>query len=82
MATRILIVAEIRLYRDGLESSLQARGYDVLATAASARDALGALAVHRVDVVLVDMVSDEGWRRRSRPRRAARWSARRRSPPA
>jgi DNA-binding NarL/FixJ family response regulator len=58
--TRILIVAEIRLYREGLQRSLQSLGYDVAATAAGPSEAAAALAQDRVDAVLIDMAGAEG----------------------
>src|SRR3954466_3626963 len=60
MPRKLFIVAEIRLYREGLEQSLESLGFCVAGSAATAADALSALAHHDVDVVLVDMAGVEG----------------------
>jgi DNA-binding NarL/FixJ family response regulator len=59
MTTRVFIVAEIRLYREGLERSLAGFGYETAGTAASTAEALEALREPDADVVLVDMAGLE-----------------------
>ncbi len=52
---RLLIVSEIRLYREGLARVLAADGrVDVVHTAASVEDAISARLTHRPDVVVLD----------------------------
>jgi two-component system nitrate/nitrite response regulator NarL len=60
MPRNLFIVAEIRLYRDGLEQSLESLGFSVAGSAATAAEALCALAGQEVDVVLVDMAGIDG----------------------
>jgi DNA-binding NarL/FixJ family response regulator len=58
---RVLIVADIRLYRDGLAEALARREtLQVAGTAACGEDAITALDAYRPDVVLVDMAMLEG----------------------
>jgi two-component system nitrate/nitrite response regulator NarL len=55
--TRLLVVSDIRLYREGLAGVLEDRfGMAVVATAASRAAAVAALAEHEADVVLLDTV--------------------------
>jgi DNA-binding NarL/FixJ family response regulator len=60
---RVLIVAEIRLYREGLAAMLRAESesIDVVASAAGADDAVRALRELTPDVVLLDMAPDNAW---------------------
>ena len=60
---RVLIVAEIRLYREGLAAMLRAEseGIDVVATAAGADDAVRGLRDLSPDIVLLDMAPDNAW---------------------
>lgn len=60
---RVLIVAEIRLYREGLAAMLRAEseGIEVVATAAGADDAVRALRELAPDIVLLDMAPDNAW---------------------
>jgi DNA-binding NarL/FixJ family response regulator len=60
---RVAIVAEIRLYREGLaEMLLGEPGLEVVATAAGADDAVPALRKELPDVVLLDMAPpDNAW---------------------
>ena len=60
---RVLIVAEIRLYREGLAAMLRAEseGIDVVATAAGADDAVRGLRELSPDIVLLDMAPDNAW---------------------
>jgi two-component system, NarL family, nitrate/nitrite response regulator NarL len=61
---RILIVAEIRLYREGLAGMLRAEAadeIDVVATANGADDAVRALRELAPDIVLLDMAPDNAW---------------------
>ncbi len=58
---RILIVADIRLYREGLAESLGRRErMQVVGTRASSQEATAALDECQPDVVLVDMAMQEG----------------------
>jgi len=58
---RVLIVADIRLYREGLADTLARReGLQVAGTAGSRDDAIAALDECHPDVVLVDMAMLEG----------------------
>jgi DNA-binding NarL/FixJ family response regulator len=59
----VLIVAEIRLYREGLADMLRAEpGVDVVGTAAGADEAVRALRERHHDVVLVDVgLPDNAW---------------------
>lgn len=61
--TRVLIVAEVRLYREGLAQMLRAeRGIEVAATAAGADEAVRALRRLEPDVVLLDLaMPDNTW---------------------
>jgi two-component system, NarL family, nitrate/nitrite response regulator NarL len=53
---RLLIIAGIRLYREGLRDTLQGRsGLEVVGTAADARDALAAVRERAPAVALVDL---------------------------
>ena len=54
MKTRIFIVGDIRLYRDGLARCLGER-YDVVATAADGSEAIDGVSELRPDLVLLDM---------------------------
>ena len=60
---RVLIVAHIRLYREGLAQMLQAeRRIAVVGTAVGADEAVVALREHQPDVVLLDMaIPDNVW---------------------
>lgn len=60
---RVLIAAEIRLYREGLADMLrQEPGIEVVATVSGADDAVRALRVHAPDIALVDLASrDNAW---------------------
>ena len=58
---RAIIVAEVRLYRDGLAKILDAEDdIDVLATAARWPDAVSLARAHDPDLVLLDLALDEG----------------------
>jgi two-component system nitrate/nitrite response regulator NarL len=61
--TRVLIVAEIRLYREGLAEMLQQEpGIGVVGVAAGADEAVRALRAECPDVVLLDMaIQDNAW---------------------
>jgi DNA-binding NarL/FixJ family response regulator len=61
--TRVLIVAHIRLYREGLTAMLQGeRRIDVVGTATGADEAVAALQACRPDVVLLDTaIPDNVW---------------------
>ncbi len=61
--TRVLVVAEIRLFREGLAEMLRAEPeIDVVATAAGADEAVRALRQLAPDVALVDMaIPDNKW---------------------
>jgi two-component system, NarL family, nitrate/nitrite response regulator NarL len=54
MKTRIFMVADIRLYREGLARCL-AEGYDVVGTASDGKEALQRVFELRPELVLVDM---------------------------
>jgi DNA-binding NarL/FixJ family response regulator len=60
MVTRLLLVIDVRLYRDGLAATLATRGpfaiVDAVATRNAAKNAVDA---HRPDVVVVDMAVRE-----------------------
>ena len=59
-ATRVLIVADVRLYREGLAASLVSREQLlVIATCASRADALAQIERLTVDVVVIDMATRE-----------------------
>jgi two-component system nitrate/nitrite response regulator NarL len=60
---RVLIVAEIRLYREGLAAMLRAESesIDVVASAAGADDAVRAMRELVPDIVLLDMAPDNAW---------------------
>jgi DNA-binding NarL/FixJ family response regulator len=59
-AIRVLIVADVRLYREGLTASLVDRDHVlVVATCASRADALAQMQRLSVDVVVVDMATRE-----------------------
>jgi two-component system nitrate/nitrite response regulator NarL len=60
---RVLIVAHIRLYREGLAQMLQEEPrIDVVGTAVGADEAVAALQRHQPDVVLLDMaIPDNVW---------------------
>src|SRR5258708_2246521 len=59
-ATAILIVADVRLYREGLATSLASRGgLTVVATSASREEARARINQLRPDVVIVDMATRE-----------------------
>lgn len=58
---RVLIVAQVRLYRDGLADTLQRRGaFEVAGSVAAAADALDELRGAGADVVLLDMAAVDG----------------------
>jgi two-component system, NarL family, nitrate/nitrite response regulator NarL len=61
--TRVVVVAEIRLYREGLADMLRGEpGMDVAATASGVDEAVRALREHEPDVVLIDMaIPDNAW---------------------
>jgi DNA-binding NarL/FixJ family response regulator len=61
--TRVLIVSEIRLYREGLAEMLHSEdGVDVVGTAAGADEAVRALRDGKPDIVLLDMaIPDNAW---------------------
>jgi two-component system, NarL family, nitrate/nitrite response regulator NarL len=61
--TRIVIVSEIRLYREGLADMLRGESeIDVVATASGADDTVRALRALAPDVVLIDMaIPDNVW---------------------
>src|SRR5258708_20811354 len=60
---RVLIVAEIRLYREGLAEMLQQEpAIEVVATAAGADEAVRELRARAPDTVLLDMaIADNAW---------------------
>lgn len=59
-AIRVLIVADVRLYREGLAASLSSRDdLFVIATSASRTDALTRITDVEADVVVVDMATRE-----------------------
>ncbi|HEX3455574.1 MAG TPA: response regulator transcription factor [Gaiellaceae bacterium] len=59
----MLIVSEIRLYREGLAEMLQGEdGVDVVGTAAGADEAVQLLRANRPEIVLLDMaIPDNAW---------------------
>jgi two-component system, NarL family, nitrate/nitrite response regulator NarL len=57
MPTSVFIIGEIRLYREGLASSLTSLGFTVTGGAAGAPEALESLSERGGDVVLIDMAS-------------------------
>lgn len=60
MSTRVLLVVDVRLYRDGLATTLATRGPFVLVDAVATRAAARAsIDTHRPDVVVVDMAVRE-----------------------
>jgi DNA-binding NarL/FixJ family response regulator len=59
-ATRLLIIAEVRLYREGLAQILgREQGVQVVSTAASRQDALSVIDRSEADIALVDMAMKE-----------------------
>ena len=52
---RIMIVDDHPMWRDAVERDLTARGYDVVATAGSVREAVDRARATRPDLVLMDM---------------------------
>jgi two-component system nitrate/nitrite response regulator NarL len=55
---RLLVVAEVRLYREGIRNALAARPlFEVVGAASNADDALKQIASHRPDVVILDMAT-------------------------
>src|SRR5438128_1552515 len=51
----VLVIASVRLYRDGICGSLAARaGFDVLGSAAAAADARPLIASRKPDVIVID----------------------------
>jgi DNA-binding NarL/FixJ family response regulator len=59
-AVRVLVVAAVRLYRDGMASCLEKRdGVFVAGTAATAEETLAQAAALRPDVVLLDTAADD-----------------------
>ena len=58
---RLFILAEIRIYRDGLAEVLERRGgIEVVGTAADLGSALAAIPVTRPDIALVDVAMPDG----------------------
>src|SRR5262245_22623194 len=58
VVVRLLVVAEVRLYREGLRNALAARPhFVVVGSASNADEALQQIASHRPDVVIVDMAT-------------------------
>lgn len=58
---RVLVAAEVRLYRDGLAAALaHAPRLDVVATAATARECLARVAAEQPQVVLLETAMPEG----------------------
>lgn len=58
--TGVIIVADVRLYREGLAASLEMRGHlSVIATSGSRTDACAKVHALRPDVVVVDMATRE-----------------------
>jgi DNA-binding NarL/FixJ family response regulator len=56
----VLIIADVRLYRDGLASSLGSRDHlSIVATSVSRADALEKIRQHAADVAIVDMATRE-----------------------
>ena len=57
---RLLVVAEVRLYREGLQNALAARPqFSVLGAVSNAAEALQQIASHCPDVVIVDMATKQ-----------------------
>jgi DNA-binding NarL/FixJ family response regulator len=55
---RLLVVAEVRLYREGIQNALAARPrFAVVGAASNADEALKLIASHQPDVVIVDMAT-------------------------
>jgi DNA-binding NarL/FixJ family response regulator len=55
---RLLVIAEVRLYREGIRNALAARPhFEVAGTASNAGDALTLIASQQPDVVIVDMAT-------------------------
>lgn len=53
--TRVIVVDDQALVRDGIRALLQVAGIDVVAEADDGKTALAAIAEHPVDVVLMDL---------------------------
>jgi two-component system nitrate/nitrite response regulator NarL len=69
----VLIIADVRLYREGLAASLGCRDrLSIVATSASRADALEKIREHDADVVVVDMATRESLELISDIRRQAR----------
>lgn len=55
---RLLVVAEVRLYREGIQNALAARSqFAVVGAVADAHEALKEIASHQPDVVILDMAT-------------------------
>ena len=55
---RLLVVAEVRLYREGIQNALAARSqFAVVGAASNADEALKLIASHQPEVVIVDMAT-------------------------
>src|SRR6185436_10081120 len=58
LIVRVLVVAEVRLYREGIQNALAARSqFAVVGAAANADEALKQIPLLRPDVVIVDMAT-------------------------
>ena len=53
--TRVIVIDDQALVREGIRTLLQVAGIDVVAEAADGREGLAAIAAHSVDVVLMDL---------------------------
>jgi two-component system nitrate/nitrite response regulator NarL len=57
---RLLVVAEVRLYREGIQNALAARSqFAVVGAASNADEALKLIGSHQPDVVIVDMATKQ-----------------------
>lgn len=59
MQTSVFVIAEIRLYREGLVQSLESQGFTVTGSAAGASDALQGVLDRGPNVVVIDMAGAE-----------------------
>ena len=58
--TRVFVVAEVRLYREGLAALLGREGFDVVGTGVDAESSLAALVAAQPELILLDVAHANG----------------------